>query len=99
MSEFSDQINIYNKTFGERDQDSALNNYINSLKQLNPKQPFDKNLISDIQKHFKFFWKNNRMLSINRDDKYLSSLPKDLKISLVEYFLLPRLFAKDEIVY
>ena len=130
MSEFSDQINIYNKTFGERDQDSALNNYINSLKQLNPKQPFDKNLISNIQKHFKFFWKNNRMLSINRDDKYLSSLPKDLKISLVEYFfydifakfnnfllyrkykniyykfyyelsflLLPRLFAKDEIVY
>ena len=130
MSEFSDQINIYNKTFGERDQDSALNNYINSLKQLNPKQPLDKNLISDIQKHFKFFWKNNRMLSINRDDKYLSSLPKDLKISLVEYFfydifakfnnfllyrkykniyykfyyelsflLLPRLFAKDEIVY
>ena len=107
MSEFSDQINIYNKTF-------ALN----------------ENLVNDIQKHFKFFWKNNRMLSIDKNDKYLSSLPKDLKISLVEYFfydvfakfnnfflyrkykniyykfyyglsflLLPRLFSKNEIVY
>ena len=26
------------------------------------------------------------MLSIDKNDKYLSSLPKDLKISLVEYF-------------
>ena len=93
MSEFSDQINIYNKTFGERDQDSALNNYINSLKQLNPKQPIDSKLISDIKKHFKFFWKNNRMLSIDKNDKYLSSLPKDLKISLVEYFFYD-IFAK-----
>ena len=86
MSEFSDQINIYNKTFGDRDQDSALNNHINLLKQLSPKKPLNENLVNDIQKHFKFFWKNNRMLSIDKNDKYLSSLPKDLKISLVEYF-------------
>ena len=57
MSEFSDQINIYNKTFGDRDQDSALNNHINLLKQLSPKKPLNENLVNDIQKHFKFFWK------------------------------------------
>ena len=86
LSEFGDQINIYNKMFGERDQDSALDYHINSLRKLCPQQPPDSKLISDIKKHFKFLWKNNRMISIDKNDKYLSSLPKDLKISLVEYF-------------
>ena len=86
MSEFSDQINIYNQTFGDRDQGTDLQNYINSLKRFCPNQPFNKELINNIEKHFKFFWKNNRMFSIDKDDKYLSNLPKDLKISLVEYF-------------
>ena len=86
MSEFSDQINVYNNTFGERDQDSALISHINLLKQFNQSQPLDSKLLDNISKHFKFFWKNNRMLSIDKDDKYLLSLPKDLKISLVEYF-------------
>ena len=86
MSEFSDQINIYNKTFGDRDKGSDLHNHISLLNEFCPNQPFDKDLISKIDKHFKFFWKNNRMFSIDKDDKYLSNLPKDLKISLVEYF-------------
>jgi len=86
MSEFSDQINVYNTTFGERDQDTALNSHITLLKQCNPNHPLDSKLLDDISKHFKFFWKNNRMLSIDKEDKYLLSLPKDLKISLVEYF-------------
>ena len=86
MSEFSDQINIYNQTFGDRDQGSDLENHINSLKYFCPNQPFNRNLLEKIDKHFKFFWKNNRMFSIDKNDKYLSNLPKDLKISLVEYF-------------
>ena len=86
MSEFSDQINLYNKTFGDRDQDSALTYYINLLGKFSPNKPLDKNLISKIKKHFIFFWKNNRMHSIDKQDKYLYNLPKDLKISLVEYF-------------
>ena len=93
MSEFGDQINVYNKTFGERDQDTALDNHISSLKEFSQNQHFDSSLISDIKRHFKFFWKNNRMFSIDKNDKYLSSLSKDLKISLVEYFFYD-IFAK-----
>ena len=70
----------------DRDQGSYLENHINSLKFFCPNQPFNRDLIEDIDKHFKFFWKNNRMFSIDKNDKYLSNLPKDLKISLVEYF-------------
>ena len=86
MSEFSDQITVYNRTFGDRDQDSALTYHINLLEEFNPNRPLDSELITRIKKHFKFFWKNNRMHSIDKRDKYLFNLPKDLKISLVEYF-------------
>ena len=86
LSEFGDQINVYNRIFGERDQDSDLNYHISLLGQFCPKKPFNPKLIKNIKKHFTFFWKHNRMLLINKDDKYLSTLPKDLKISLVEYF-------------
>jgi hypothetical protein len=86
MSEFSDQINVYNKTFGDRDQGSALRSHISLLNEFTPNQPFNNELITKIEKHFKFFWKNNRMFSIDKNDKYLINLPKDLKISLVEYF-------------
>ena len=86
MSEFSDQINIYNQTFGDRDKGSDLQNHLNLLSEFCPNQPFNKELITQIDRHFKFFWKNNRMFSIDKNDKYLSNLPKDLKISLVEYF-------------
>jgi len=86
MSEFSDQINVYNKTFGDRDQGSALRSHISLLNEFTPNQPFNNELITKIDKHFKFFWKNNRMFSIDKNDKYLINLPKDLKISLVEYF-------------
>ena len=86
MSEFSDQINNYNQTFGDKNYGSDLNNHINLLNELCPKKSLNKELIKKIEKHFKFFWKNNRMFSIDKNDKYLSNLPKDLKISLVEYF-------------
>ena len=86
MSEFSDQINIYNKTFGDRDQGNALHNHLSLLNKFCKNKPFSKDLISKIDKHFQFFWKNNRMISIDKNDKYLLNLPKDLNIGLVEYF-------------
>ena len=86
MSEFSDQINIYNKTFGDKDQGSDLHNHISLLNEFCPNQPFSEELVKRIEKHFKFFWRNNRMFSIDKNHKYLSHLPKELKISLVEYF-------------
>ena len=86
MSEFSDQINIYNQTFSEREKGSDLNKHIALLNEFCPKEPFNNDLIKKIDNHFKFFWKNDRMFSIDKNDKYLANLPKDLKIFLVKYF-------------
>ena len=86
LSEFSDQINIYNTTFGEKDKGTVLHNHISLLNEFCTNQHFSEELIKKIKNHFKFFWRNNRMFSIDKNDKYLSNLPKDLNISLVEYF-------------
>ena len=86
MSEFSDQINIYNQTFGDVDKGSLLQNWLHLLQSFSKGKKFDKNLINDIEKHFEFFWKNNRMLSVEKNNKFLVNLPKKIKVQVVDYF-------------
>ena len=49
-------------------------------------RPVDNELIFKIEKDFKFFWKNDRTKSIEKNDRFLVNLPKDVKIKLVDYF-------------
>jgi len=86
MSEFSDQINIYNQTFGDVDKGALLQNWLNLLQSFSKGKKFDKNLINSIEKHFQFFWKNNRMLGVEKNDKFLVNLPKKIKEQVVDYF-------------
>ena len=86
MSEFSDQINIYNQTFGDVDKGSLLQNWLNLLQSFSKGKKIDKKLINDIEKHFEFFWKNNRMGGIEKNNKFLVNLPKKIKVQVVDYF-------------
>ena len=86
MSEFSDQINIYNQTFGDVDKGSLLQNWLNLLQSFSKGKKIDKKLINDIEKHFEFFWKNNRMGGIEKNNKFLVNLPKKIKEQVVDYF-------------
>ena len=86
MSEFSDQINIYNQTFGDVDKGSLLQNWLHLLQKYSKGKKFDKKLIFDIEQHFQFFWKNHRMLGVEKNNKFLISLPKKIKVEVVDYF-------------
>ena len=86
MSEFSDQINIYNQTFGDMNKSENLQNWLYLMNKYDKNHPVDNKLIFKIEKDFKFFWKNDRTKSIEKNDRFLINLPKDVKIKLVDYF-------------
>ena len=86
MSEFSDQINIYNQTFGDMNKSENLQNWLYLMNKYDKNRPVDNELIFKIEKDFKFFWKNDRTKSIEKNDRFLVNLPKDTKIKLVDYF-------------
>ena len=93
MSEFSDQINIYNQTFGDMNKSENLQNWLYLMNKYDKNRPVDNELIFKIEKDFKFFWKNDRTKSIEKNDRFLINLPKDVKIKLVErYFWKINLF-------
>lgn len=38
-----------------------------------------KHLVAKIDKHFEYFWLNDKLLDLKNDDPYLESLPKPIK--------------------
>ena len=58
MSEFSDQINIYNQTFGDMNKSENLQNWFYLMNKYDKNRPVDNKLIFKIEKDFfNFFGK------------------------------------------
>ena len=93
MSSFTDQISIYNEPFGGLDKGSLLQNWLHLLNQYSRNKPFKIKLVRDIDAHFRFFWKNDRMNSIDKNNQFLTRLPKNIKLKLIDFFWLD-LFTK-----
>lgn len=56
---------------GSEDKGSELNNWMTLLTRFTNK-PLTKTLINQIDKHFSYYWANNRLKSITKDDEYLN---------------------------
>jgi hypothetical protein len=85
MGSFTELISSYEKIIGDGDKDSELHNWLSVLEKFSKNKPFEANLIGRIDKHFAYFWKNDRNSFISKDDPYLLALPKNLKIKVLEY--------------
>jgi hypothetical protein len=85
MGSFTDLISSYDKKLGIIDQNADLQNWLTMLTKFNKHKPLSTELIYKIDKHFSYFWQNDRNSSISKKDPYISSLPKKLKLKLMEY--------------
>ena len=88
MSSFTDQISIYNETFGSLDKGSLLQNWLHLLNQYSRNKPFKIKLVKDIDTHFRFFWKNDRINGVDKNNLFLTQLPKNIKLKLIDFFWL-----------
>lgn len=93
MGSFIEIIQNYDQRMGgDNDRGSGLNNWMNLLSRFTDK-PLPKNLISQIDRHFSFYWANNRLGSITKKDQYLNQCPRALKRHIIQNYLF------DDIIY
>lgn len=85
MGSFTELISSYDKKMGVSDKGSDLQNWLSLLGKFSKNKPFSSDLIKKIDKHFAYFWKNDRNASISKNDPYLTSLPKSLKLKVMEF--------------
>ena len=85
MGNFTDLITTYDKKLGAVDNSSNLHNWLSLLSNFSKNIPFENDLINNIDVHFNYFWKQDRNAYLTRDDPYLQSLPKSLRIRLIDF--------------
>ena len=71
MGNFIEIIQEYDRTMVSEEQGSELNNWMTLLTRFTNK-PLSKNLINQIDQHFSFYWANDRLKSIKKDDEFLN---------------------------
>ena len=86
MGNFTELLTSYDKQLGGVDHASNFHNWLSLLGNFSKNIPFENDLINKLNLHFKYFWKQDRNSNITKDDRYLQSLPKSLRIKLIEFF-------------
>ena len=88
MGSFIDIIQNYNMKMGGNDEKSTdLNNWLTLLTRFTGRKPLSKNLVSQIEKHFVYYWANDRKAALDNNEKYLNALPKTIKRSIMTNYL------------
>lgn len=85
MGNFNDVLLNYDQKMGIVDHGSGLQVWLLSLARFTPNNPLPKTLVTTIDKHFRFYWDNDRLSSIDEDDTYLNLLPHDQRRELMNY--------------
>lgn len=54
-----------------------------------PNGRLPKKFVEKIDKHFDYFWKNDKLLDLNINDEYLTALPKPIRheVSFLKFLL------------
>ena len=76
MGNFIEVISSYEKKVGIVDKGSELENWLTFLTRFNGNKPLDKELVDEIEEHFKYFWLEYKLSTLSPTDPYLNNLPK-----------------------
>ena len=79
MGNFNDVVINYEKSMGIVNKSSDLQNWLTSLSKFTGNKPLPRILMNSIERHFKYFWKNDRLHSLSIDDPYLMTMSSSLR--------------------
>eukprot|EP01022_Parablepharisma_sp_SALTPOND_P018466 TRINITY_DN3017_c0_g1_i1.p3 TRINITY_DN3017_c0_g1~~TRINITY_DN3017_c0_g1_i1.p3 ORF type:complete len:507 (-),score=71.30 TRINITY_DN3017_c0_g1_i1:7765-9285(-) len=94
MGNFIEVISSYEKKVGIVDKGSELENWLTFLTRFNANKPLDKNLVDEIEDHFKYFWHEYKLSTLSPTDPYLNSLPKYTRYYVTKRINNPQIIIK-----
>lgn len=92
MGNFIDIISNYDKKKGNPDKSTDLNNWLTLLTRFTNHRPLPAPLVNRIESHFMFFWANNRLSTISKDDEFMAALPRSIKRAIMTSYLFQDIF-------
>jgi len=69
-----------------------LHNWLTLLTRYTNNKPLPKYLSSQIERHFSYYWNNDRLASITHNSEYLQMLPKSLQNQIMNMYLFEDIF-------
>ena len=93
MSSFIDIIAIFN-TQGVEEQTFELHNWLILLTRFRENRPLPNSLYRQINSHFKYYWGNNRLQSIQKKNEFILALPRSIKRGIVVHYVWDDFFYK-----
>lgn len=94
MSSFIEIISNYDKKMGAIDKGTELHNWMTLLTRFTNNKPLPKTLINQIDNHFAYYWTNDRLASISKNNEYLNALPRTIKRNIMIHYLFDDIFYK-----
>jgi hypothetical protein len=94
MGNFIEIISKYDEKKGKTDKSTELNNWLTLLTRFTKHRPLPAPLVNKIESHFMFFWANNRLANLKREDEFLKVLPRSIKRAIMISYLFHDIFFK-----
>ena len=85
-------ISNYDKKKGIQEKSHDLNNWLTLLTRFTNHKPLPAHLVNKIESHFAFFWSNNRLANISKDDPFMATLPRSIKRAIMINYLFKDIF-------
>lgn len=76
MTTYINIIKNYEQRQDDDDRGQQLNNWMTLIARFTGKPSLKEEFINQIDRHFSFYWNQDRLASISKDNEFLNQLPK-----------------------
>jgi hypothetical protein len=69
-----------------------LHNWVTLLTRFRDNRPLPNSLYRQINEHFKYYWSNNRISEMQKDNNFIDQLPKSISTGIIVHYLFDDVF-------
>ena len=99
MSSFIEIISNFNRNLGVVEETFELHNWMTLLTRFRENKPLPNSLYRQINQHFKYFWTNNRLKQVQKDNEFINALPSSIKRGIIVHYLFDDIFYNFRIFF
>jgi hypothetical protein len=99
MSSFIEIISTFNRNLGVEEETFELHNWMTLLTRFRENKPLPNSLYRQINQHFKYYWTNNRLNQVQKDNEFINALPGSIKRGVIVHYLFDDIFYNFRIFF